>query len=73
MWFYDQADLAIENLAYWFTDCVSLTLAEVPYTTSIIGEACLCRLPSLARILLYYNDEAGFHHCTRRILHRHRV
>ena len=60
VWFYDQADLAIENLAYWFTDCVNLTLAEVPYTTSIIGEAAFAGCPSLVRILLYYNDEQAF-------------
>ena len=24
VWFYDQADLSIENLAYWFTDCINL-------------------------------------------------
>ena len=60
VWFYDQTDLSIENLAYWFTDCVSLTLAEVPYTTSIIGEAAFSGCPSLARILLYYNDEQDF-------------
>ena len=72
VWFYDQADLTIENLTYWFTDCVSLTWQRLPYTTSIIGEAAFAGCPSLARILLYYNDEQDFLHCARRILHRHR-
>ena len=57
VWFYDQADLAIENLAYWFTDCVNLTMAEVPYTTSAIGEAAFAGCSSLVRLMLYYSSD----------------
>ena len=57
VWFYDQADLAIENLAYWFTDCVNLTMAEVPYTTKMIGEGAFAGCSSLVRLMLYYSSD----------------
>lgn len=60
VWFYDQADLAIENLAYWFTDCVNLTMAEVPYTTKIIGEGAFAGCSSIARLMLYYSSGEDF-------------
>lgn len=60
VWFYDQADLAIENLAYWFTDCVNLTMAEVPYTTSVIGEGAFAGCSSLVRLMLYYSSGEDF-------------
>lgn len=60
VWFYDQADLAIENLAYWFTDCVNLTMAEVPYTTSVIGEGAFAGCTSLVRLMLYYSSGEDF-------------
>ena len=60
VWFYDQADLAIENLAYWFTDCVNLTMAEVPYTTKMIGEGAFAGCSSLVRLMLYYSSGEDF-------------
>lgn len=60
VWFYDQADLAIENLAYWFTDCVNLTMAEVPYTTKMIGEGAFAGCSSLVRLMLYYSSSEDF-------------
>ena len=60
VWFYDQADLAIENLAYWFTDCVNLTMAEVPYTTKMIGEGAFVGCSSLVRLMLYYSSGEDF-------------
>ena len=59
-WFYDQADLAIENLAYWFTDCVNLTMVEVPYTTKMIGEGAFAGCSSLVRLMLYYSSGEDF-------------
>ena len=60
VWFYDMADLAISDLAYWFTDCVNLTSAEVPYTTPLVGTDAFANCPSLTRILFYYQDEHEF-------------
>ena len=60
VWFYDQADLDIENLAYWFTDCVNLTMAEVPYTTKMIGEGAFAGCSSLERLMLYYSSGEDF-------------
>ena len=60
VWFYDMADLAISDLAYWFTDCVNLTSAEVPYTTPLVGADAFAGCPSLTRILFYYQDEHEF-------------
>ena len=60
VWFYDMEDLAISELAYWFTDCVNLTSAEVPYTTPLVGTDAFANCPSLKRILFYYQDEHEF-------------
>lgn len=60
VWFYDMADLAISDLAYWFTDCVNLTSAEVPYTTPLVGTDAFANCPSLKCILFYYQDEHEF-------------
>ena len=60
VWFYNQADLDIENLAYWFTDCVNLTMAEVPYTTKMIGEGAFAGCSSLERLMLYYSSGEDF-------------
>lgn len=60
VWFYDMADLAISDLAYWFTGCVNLTSAEVPYTTPVIGTDAFAGCPNLKRILFYYQDDSEF-------------
>ena len=41
VWFYDMDSLAISDLAYWFDGCTSLEMAEIPYTTPVIGMTCL--------------------------------
>ena len=33
VWFEDMDALSIPSLAYWFTGCTALTMAEIPYTT----------------------------------------
>lgn len=39
VWFEDMDALSIPSLAYWFTGCTALTMAEIPYTTPVIGTA----------------------------------
>ena len=38
VWFDDMDALHITDLAYWFEDCISLTTAEIPSTTPVIGK-----------------------------------
>lgn len=57
VWFYGMDTLEIENLAYWFSGCTALETAEVPYTTSVIGEDAFADCPSLYRLMLYYMDD----------------
>lgn len=47
--------LSIPSLAYWFTGCTALTMAEIPYTTPVIGAAAFADCPSLRQIQLYYS------------------
>lgn len=57
VWFNSMDTLAVENLAYWFAGCTALETAEVPYTTSVIGEGAFTGCPSLYRLMLYYMDD----------------
>ncbi len=56
VWFMDMDSLEIPNLAYWFDGCSSLTMAEVPYTTPVIGERAFADCPALETVMLYYQD-----------------
>ena len=57
VWFEDMGAVSIPNLAYWFTDCVNLTTAEVPYTTPVIGTDAFAGCDSLDTVLLYYGED----------------
>lgn len=58
--FEDHDALSIADLAYWFDGCTVLTLAEVPYTTPVIGTRAFADCPSLTELFLYYQDESDF-------------
>ena len=57
VWFEDMGAVSIPDLAYWFTDCVNLTTAEVPYTTPVIGTDAFAGCGSLDTVLLYYGED----------------
>ena len=57
VWFEDMGAVSIPNLAYWFTDCVNLATAEVPYTTPVIGTDAFAGCDSLDTVLLYYGED----------------
>lgn len=57
VWFEDMGAVSIPDLAYWFTDCVNLTTAEVPYTTPVIGTDAFAGCDSLDTVLLYYGED----------------
>ena len=56
VWFEDMGAVSIPDLAYWFTDCVNLTTAEIPYTTPVIGTDAFAGCDSLDTVLLYYGE-----------------
>ena len=56
VFFEDPSLLSIYDLAYWFDGCVSLTTAEIPYTTSVIGTHAFYGCVSLTTIMTYYGD-----------------
>ena len=58
VWFYDMDALSISNIAYWFDGCTALTMAEIPYTTPIIGTRAFANCPELRTILIYH--DGGF-------------
>lgn len=58
VWFDGAETLTIENLAYWFAGCTALEMAEVPYTTYIIGTDAFADCPSLRLLTLYYSGVA---------------
>ena len=58
VWFDDIEAVSIPDLAYWFTDCVNLTTAEVPNTTPVIGTDAFAGCDSLDMVLLYYEEDA---------------
>ena len=57
VWFEDMGAVSIPDLAYWFTDCVNLITAEVPYTTPVIGTDAFAGCDSLDTVLLYYGED----------------
>ena len=57
VWFEDMGAVSIPDLAYWFTDCVNLITAEVPYTTPVIGTDAFAGCDSLETVLLYYGED----------------
>lgn len=56
VFFEDPSLLSIYDLAFWFDGCVSLTTAEIPYTTPIIGTRAFYGCVSLTTIMTYYGD-----------------
>ena len=60
VWFNTPDALSISNLAYWFDGCTELRIAEVPYTTPIIGERAFADSPHLEELRIYYYDEDNF-------------
>lgn len=56
VFFEDPSLLSIYDLAYWFDGCVSLTTAEIPYTTPVIGTHAFYGCASLTTIMTYYGD-----------------
>ena len=56
VWFMDMDSLEIPNLAYWFDGCVNLTMAEIPYSTPVIGVRAFADCPALATVVLYHQD-----------------
>lgn len=57
VWFYDMDSLAISDLAYWFDGCTSLEMAEIPYTTPVIGTRAFAGCPSLKVIMIYHDGD----------------
>ena len=56
VFFDDPSLLSIYDLAYWFDGCVSLTTAEIPYTTPVIGAHAFYGCASLTTVMTYYGD-----------------
>lgn len=56
VFFEDPSLRSIYDLAYWFDGCVSLTTAEIPYTTPVIGTRAFYGCVSLTTIMTYYGD-----------------
>ena len=56
VFFEDPSLLSIYDLAYWFDGCVSLAMAEIPYTTPVIGTRAFYGCVSLTTVMTYYGD-----------------
>ena len=56
VWFDDMENLKISDLAYWFEDCISLTTAEIPGTTPVIGKHAFYNCPKLSTLTMYYGE-----------------
>mgnify|MGYP001122324859 CR=1 FL=1 len=56
VWFDDMDALHITDLAYWFEDCISLTTAEIPSTTPVIGKHAFYNCPKLSTLTMYYGE-----------------
>ena len=56
VWFDGMESLAISDLAYWFEDCTSLTTAEIPSTTPVIGRNAFYNCPLLTKLSIYYGE-----------------
>ena len=57
VWFDDMDTLHITDLAYWFEDCISLTTAEIPGTTPVIGRHAFYNCPMLSTLTIYYGED----------------
>ena len=57
VWFDDMDALHITDLAYWFEDCISLTTAEIPSTTPVIGKHAFYNCPKLSTLTIYYGED----------------
>ncbi len=57
VWFDDMDALHITDLAYWFEDCISLTTAEIPGTTPVIGRHAFYNCPKLSTLTIYYGED----------------
>ena len=57
VWFDDMENLKISDLAYWFEDCISLTTAEIPGTTPVIGRHAFYNCPKLSTLTIYYGED----------------
>lgn len=57
VWFYDMDALQIYDLAFWFEGCTALKSAEIPYTTTVIGENSFAGCTALARVMFYHMEE----------------
>ena len=66
VWFEDMDALSIPSLAYWFTGCTALTMAEIPYTGHRCGGLCGLPLTAADSALL----QRHFYHRPRRVFHR---
>ncbi len=60
VWYEDMEALSISSLAYWFSGCTALTMAEIPYTTPVIGTDAFAGCSALTDIFFYYQDETAF-------------
>jgi len=57
VWFDDMDALHITDLAYWFEDCISLTTAEIPSTSPVIGKHAFYNCPKLSTLTIYYGED----------------
>jgi hypothetical protein len=57
VWFNDMDTLQIYDLAYWFEGCTALKSAEIPYTTTVIGENSFAGCAALERVMFYHMEE----------------
>ena len=55
VWFYDMDALTISDLAYWFDGCTALTMAEIPYTTPVVGTRAFANCSNLKTVLIYHD------------------
>ena len=60
VWFMDMETVSISNLAYWFDGCSALAMAEIPYTTPMIGTRAFADCPNLTVLQFYYSDTDNF-------------
>ncbi len=60
VWFMDMDTLAISDLAYWFDGCTNLTMAEIPYTSPVVGVRAFADCPNLETVMFYYTEDVFF-------------
>ena len=57
VWFMDMESVSISDLTYWFDGCTALTMAEIPYTTPIIGTRAFADCCALRTVLIYHEGD----------------